>query len=332
MMGLTDVRIDALPARRFAMNFFAFIIAMLAVSQVIRNSVTLFLGLFTLIYAVQIIEKRMRRGVCAELETVLTDNPDLPLAELSKRFLRPRLSPIGVALPTRIYETARALAAHGRVAETIRCSLERSAVGIEPVTVPFEAQPLDESELSFRSIQSGLCGASASRANEDSDREPGWLNAPEMHRVRKNIHTVGWFVIFASVPGIVFLILYSWFQYIGRASGLPWWMYAFFLAPMFVVLFTGIVRSSTEQLLVVPGGLLMRKARWRDPSWRLHLFERRRSVLVLHQFSNRHWHVCIADEQDSLFTRVTNAEAEFLLRGWLSPLEPPPVKQLSDLQ
>ena len=54
-------------------------------------------------------------------------------------------------------------------------------------------------------------------------------------------------------------------------------------------------------------------------------------VLGLKRLHQRIWRVCLVDKDRSERTVVTKNEADILLRGWLSPLGPPPIERLTDL-
>ena len=83
--------------------------------------------------------------------------------------------------------------------------------------------------------------------------------------------------------------------------------------------------------MALAGGLLLRKARWRSRQWRLYLFEPRYSALALYRRNKHLWILCIAQGDSFERTTLTNREADFVLRAWLSPLSPPPVEKLTDL-
>ncbi len=91
--------------------------------------------------------------------------------------------------------------------------------------------------------------------------------------------------------------------------------------------------SWRRQWLLVPGGLVIRKARWTGGAWRIHLYRRRSSVLLLYQQIHRgNWMLCVADAEASDATRLTKTEAYVALSSWLSPLPPPPAERLRDLR
>ena len=87
-----------------------------------------------------------------------------------------------------------------------------------------------------------------------------------------------------------------------------------------------------RQWLLVPGGLVLRKARWTGGAWRIHLYRRRSSVLLVQQMHRDKWMLCVADAETSDATRLTKTEAHVALSCWLSPLPPPPAERLRDLR
>ncbi len=86
-----------------------------------------------------------------------------------------------------------------------------------------------------------------------------------------------------------------------------------------------------EQWYVVPGGLVRRKTRGLRSAWDLHLFDRRRSVLMAVQISRHQWQMIVADRDLTATSLITHKEAEVALRAWLSPLAPPSLDRMADL-
>jgi hypothetical protein len=91
-------------------------------------------------------------------------------------------------------------------------------------------------------------------------------------------------------------------------------------------------RSWSTQWLLVPGGLVVRRARSRSDTWKLQVFDRRQSLLVAMpgDFDNS-WSVIVADSQGHDQRNLTDVECVLLLRTWLSRQSPPHVDRLSDL-
>ena len=90
--------------------------------------------------------------------------------------------------------------------------------------------------------------------------------------------------------------------------------------------------SWRRQWLLVPGGLVLRKGRWTGGAWRIHLYRRRSSVLLVQQMHRDQWMLCVADAEASDATHLTKTEAHVVLSCWLSPLPPPPAERLRDLR
>ena len=87
-----------------------------------------------------------------------------------------------------------------------------------------------------------------------------------------------------------------------------------------------------KQWLAVPAGLVRRQSTWRRARWKLHLFKRRESVLLLGRIRANTWLLVVVDAQAEGVAYGTKTELEHALRAWLSPLEPPAVEVLSDLE
>ncbi len=90
---------------------------------------------------------------------------------------------------------------------------------------------------------------------------------------------------------------------------------------------------SQTQGFLVPGGLAIRRARWLDRTWRVHLFRRSESVLAVWpaRRKTQGMLVSVVDRSEKQTFLISEFEAAALLRAWLSPLPPPPVERLTDL-
>jgi hypothetical protein len=81
-----------------------------------------------------------------------------------------------------------------------------------------------------------------------------------------------------------------------------------------------------RQWLVVPGALVVGTSTWRSARWTLEMFQAREGVLVYWADTRR---LAVAT-RDGRSASVL-APPDVAIRAWLSPLEPPPVEQFSDL-
>lgn len=85
----------------------------------------------------------------------------------------------------------------------------------------------------------------------------------------------------------------------------------------------------TYAWFIVPAALVVCSSTWRSKSWNTYLLTRSQSVLMY--WSNLHM-LAIACPHGSYCRHATPREAELAFRAWLSPLDPPPPEQLTDLR
>lgn len=89
---------------------------------------------------------------------------------------------------------------------------------------------------------------------------------------------------------------------------------------------------STEQWLVLPGGLLRRTPKRRSTESDLYLFNARRSLLLAIQTPSKAWQIHVSDGEECDWFDATTVEMEIVFRAWCSPIAPPMVEQLSDFR
>jgi len=212
---------------------------------------------------------------------------------------------------------------------TMRSCDPGNRIDIEPLDVSVEPIPLDESAPAFASLAAAYAqtdesdegtGAAAPTSNSDWQRAfhrnlrfaGGWLSilGPATLSV---VAVVDYFVNRSFSPIILLVVVYfavSLFSFGGRGA----W-------------------RSRNQWLLIPGGIVTRKpARAQHQKWELRVFDRRDSVLLVRQEQRHLWRAWVSDATHAHSAHMTRSEAEMLLRFWLSPLEPSPVEQLSDLE
>lgn len=99
-----------------------------------------------------------------------------------------------------------------------------------------------------------------------------------------------------------------------------------------IVIPVGFRPLSPRQWLVVPGGLLLRRAKGGSEKWNVQMFDRERSVLLV--MSTRHKNARMLLTAGSTVEQMllTRLEAEFLLRAWISPVKPPADELLRELE
>lgn len=265
-------------------------------------------------------------GLRRRIEYLVRANPHFPVAQLAERSFAER-SLLG---PERRLELlARALAATGRVGETIRNCPLKHVTPIEPITVPFEPLPLDDDELSFDEPGRPLDDQPDADLLEPEAlerlRAEGSGEARPEQKARKG---VGWFT-----AGLLVLPTTAGAMHAFVRGEITWPAILFSVIVLFALIgwgqATGLLVE--KEWLIVPSGLVLREARLRSTKWDLHLFDRRDSVLIAHRVNSDRWIVFVTGAEGARKATLTSSQADFLLRAWLSPLPPPRVEQLTDL-
>lgn len=191
-----------------------------------------------------------------------------------------------------------------------------------PLEAPFEPVPVNESAPAFADLRS---------LADDRDAAPASGRAallPPRWRRRLALGA-GWFGLFFLVFNFVPSVVVAWRSWRLTPEVMLW-------SVLLILCFVGIggvgAWRSTEQWLLVPGGLVRRLARGRSSTWMLQLFTPSSSILLLKDTEANNRVVAVADAHQSASVEVTVAEAELLLRVWLSPMPPPSIERLSDLR
>jgi hypothetical protein len=197
-----------------------------------------------------------------------------------------------------------------------------------PLDVPFEPLPLNESSMAFASLDGATWSRDAAEAVQ-TENSPGLFDLPPAWRRRLTLG-VSWILVLLFVTNLTQSSVRA--VRVGKPTlELIWWVSLLFLT------FTGLglgglgAWRSTDQWLLVPGGLVRRSARSRSGEWAIHLYTPASSLLFICEGRRTTRRVSVADAKTSAATEVTIAEAELLLRAWLSPIPPPSIEQLSDL-
>lgn len=269
-------------------------------------------------------ELRWRRAFRLESKRIVREKKEQPLAEIVRDCLGKEGQICG-SLRYRVDVSMRALLAAGRFNHAIRIASRPSEEAVKPFRLIFEPQPLDETDPTFLQLE-------ALDATDPTDTEAphdaGFNSDATWLRVKRNIALRGgWFM-----TGIVllYILFHAWRSYRQGTVGPNVVLWSAFLVLM---LFGNAgAWSWRKQWLAVPGGVILRKTGLRDRRWRLFVFRPCDSILALYKRSRHQWVLCIAREGTLERTVVTKREADFVLRAWLSPLSPPPVEKLTDLQ
>ncbi len=220
---------------------------------------------------------------------------------------------------------ARKLVHHGHVNTVIRFS-GVDFTAIHPVEHTFEALSLDEGNDRLADFEwnadARVDGKKSSMNENPRAGLPGGVR-----RVGKFLGGWSTILVVAIVPAMQ--IVQNW-----SSGGILLALPLVLLGGFFLL---GLYRLAgslvAKQMFAVPGGLIMRRAGWWDRQWRVSLFRRTESVLLAAPTSTPEvWCVAVADttRADTFF--ATDREVHVLLRAWTSPLEPPSVDRLGDLE
>ena len=199
---------------------------------------------------------------------------------------------------------------------TLRIGKSEEARPVVPLAWPIEPQPLDEAYTSLLDDPAG------------PQRTTPGLGASDLARViRRNVRRKGgWWLIAIFVPVWAIQVAQSLSQKRITLPAVLW------TAALVAALFVGPIRGrAAEQWFIVPGGMVRRKASPFQKRWSLHLFERSKSVLCAVRWFGQSWLILVQDGHETARRNATRDEVTLLLRAWLSPLPPPPVERLSDL-
>lgn len=267
--------------------------------------------------SLRLMQHRQRRAADA---IDLAGAPDVRTAVAA---VLPRIR--GVSVQAGLAHVARRLASGGHAGTVIRIAPPSHAGTVQPLALPFEPQPLNEA-------LSPLVAAGATDASLSSDALERATSAADALRLRATLRRNillkgGWFLVILfganALMSIVSAILHRRID----VSTVAW--PAALAALLFIPVGQPWFRSRT--LLAVPGGLVRRTSGWRQQTCTLHLYDRRRSTLIVSWLNGERWGASVSDGSECDSMTGTKAEVGFLLRAWLSPLEPPRIEQLSDL-
>ncbi len=189
---------------------------------------------------------------------------------------------------------------------------------LDPFTVLFEPQPLDEtaSPLILEHIRDA--GGAGAKHVDDS---------AAARKLRRNIMLRGgWFVLIAF--GINW-VMRAFDAYRERRITFDLVLWTVFMALLVLVSPTA---QRRKQWYLVPGGLAIRNRPWLGGAASVRVLPQTESVLCLALVSRTQWRAFVTDGHETVNSVVTAGEAAALIRAWRSPVPPPPAEQLVDLK
>lgn len=220
----------------------------------------------------------------------------------------------------------RIITGHGWRNETARVGRKTKLSPVHPLTEIFEPVPVDESVSLFVALEheDSQTGADDSLAPTQQDERQA------TRKLKRHVALAGGLGIFIAFGfNAVMAGIESW-QRKRISFGLVMW--TIWLIVSAVGLGGRGAWSWRQQWLLVPGGIVSRKSRMFQSKTVLHVFRRIDSVLIAQYASRKLWAVYVADSAAVQMARMTPREAHLLLRAWLSPIPPPALERLSDLE
>lgn len=120
------------------------------------------------------------------------------------------------------------------------------------------------------------------------------------------------------------------FLHTGRVTAhLAFWI-ALAIAAMIGLLKRTLGRT---QYFVAPAAIIVRRLSGRPKHWHVDLFTRHNAMMLLSPIDETHWYLILKKlDGHEVAKYVSQIEVIVLLRAWLSPLPPPTLDKLSDLQ
>jgi hypothetical protein len=227
-----------------------------------------------------------------------------------------------------VTDMVNALVRARRANVTIRMGPTNRVSSISPLANPFGPLLLNESEPAFIQLEDSIDTPEARDKKVPTSLRDAVDESTTARTIIRNVRlNGGWFVVafvgfFLAMTAVVSLLQRQLIWGLGLFS-------IILLGVLFISPISG--GTSARQLLLVPGGLLLRRAATDPRRSRLHLFRREDSVLCVAQLRRPAWLLQVRDGKGKTFATVTERESKMLLRAWLSPLEPPPVEKLVDL-
>lgn len=238
----------------------------------------------------------------------------LPLKRLAEEFNLRRSDPFFNASEPRAFATCVALRHPGRVIRFMPTSDLRP---IAPLAVPIEPMLINDRDANFGQL-----------ADEPAPPpKPGRL-VPHPLPEKKSALTTIFYTPVGSILGIIGAL--ALFNVVTRNVGPAWLQWT--ILPIASGLFAGLIlmarrpQSRGEFWFIVNAAIIVRRR------GTLAIFRRSECALIVDYPSASAGRLLVSNGTQTRTYPVTPREATATLRAWLSPLPPPSIDQLSDLQ
>lgn len=232
---------------------------------------------------------------------------------------------IGCGFASKIPRILKVIRKAGLCGQTVRIVSRRTFPILSPLSVTFEPCDLKELNEQFQLLASSLPGTEIADSNLASASTGHKVKTAKFKR--KNLRSA----ILWQWPTT---ILFSASFMHSIINGRPNWLMG--LAVIISLLGILLNSSTTPPLAssnwsILPGALLYRRPAGFFFGPRQHLFRRTDSLLFLWYFGFGVWAFWVEDDCCKRQMMIQPAEAQMLLRAWLSPVPPPTDEQLAQL-
>ncbi len=251
-----------------------------------------------------------RKQKSARVKTHIIERGDDPVSGIREYYAEH--DNLSLAIRSEINTVIPVMCDLGMTGHALRLCPEENQHHVVPMTVPFEAQPLNEADPNFSDI-AGL--------DHDADEDAGWK------RIKRNVRIKGgWWVVAMFGFNVV---IYSFESY--RAGRITNNLILWSVLLLITLFGAGKGFATLTSWFAVPGGVFISKGSWRGRPRRLLRFTRADSVLVVYKFNRLQWVANVGRDANVLRVTLTAQEVQFLLQAWFSPLVPPDVEDVESL-
>lgn len=249
------------------------------------------------------------------LRRALAETASQPIEQVIDRIAPRRKA---VRNPPQIRSLVHEMARTGRRGISLRFAPPAQLHPIDPLNVPIEPMVIDERDANFKA----LAGDDATPITTAAEPRPTG-DTFASSRYRRLLQR-------GSLLGVVILIIILGATAVDLIrTGMAWLGIILLLICFMIgctIPFGAIVIAGPRPWLIVNGGLLIRRRRG------LRYYRAAECVLEIEVVSPSHAFLSVSDGKAWDVRPTTPAEWQTTLRAWLSPLPPPDLAKLSDLQ
>lgn len=263
-----------------------------------------------------------RRGEFAHIRSVVRQSSQ---GGLQTAIVEAVSGSYSVSFESAVLQIMKELSAQGRAGLVVRFHTPDSLLQVNPYVTPFEPCPLGLNSAATAELENAETGRDAIDGNHNTIPNTSF-------RTR---HPISWLVFAIAVkfaPLLFFFVIQPLSRVVSTGIISRWDLFTILIVPLIVGAIG--LRPSRKQIqyFAVPGGVLVRTARWWDEKAKLRVMTRSSCVLGIVVEQDSLTYVIIADTVREEQLLLNSSAVTVLLRAWLSPLPPPDVSKLVDFQ